>query len=578
MTFMARAGKPVTPGWVMVMAGRMVKVRGNSFKNDVPTSGWWSSFLSRHPQLSLRTPSIINAGRLAMSRRSTMDNFFSEAKVILTTLGILDDASRLYNIDESWTGSNDEQKKQKVVAVKGIRTPYQWQITTNEHVTLSMCISAEGAFLPTMVTFTKSIPRGNDFIDEGPPHCLYTASESGHIDRSLYFRYIRHLEPHLSSTRPVVIFQDNLMAHEDYDLVEFCVDKQIHLVNFPSKTSHILQPLDKIFGSLKNHIQKKAREASLFSQIGISRSKIPILLRFGINAMKQDVISGSFQKTGLCPLNGAAIGDEVLVGDSVLMLPVDRKTTSGQSLPSCTTTTDSHVSYTDVTSPRLNMQVYDDEGELKETSRKGSCAVQTSPVASLPCRSCLDSDVSLHPLITSQVVDLEFAEAFFGYNQNNTESGVSTLKKTRRDYSKGKWLTAESEMDRRRDERLRNQLDTQRKMNEKSLKEEQREQRKAQEDDKRRLKYEDRVMREAQIQTKKDRDLTIKQMKLDAKKSVLHSTSVRAKSAGKCHMCAGSCIVNDSIKCSLCCQLYHIICVAHPPLDLVLICPICKLM
>ena len=117
-----------------------------------------------------------------------------------------------------------------------------------------------------LILATKSIPRGNDFIDEGLPHYLHSASDYIHIDSSLYFQYIKHVEPHLSKTRPVVILQDNLMAHDDYDIVELCVDRKIHLVN------------DNIFGSLQNPIQNKAREAYLFSQIGISKSKIPILL------------------------------------------------------------------------------------------------------------------------------------------------------------------------------------------------------------------------------------------------------------------------------------------------------------
>ena len=47
-----------------------------------------------------------------------MDHFYSDTKVILATLGILDDAIRIYNVEQSWY--NDEQMKQNVVAVKGI--------------------------------------------------------------------------------------------------------------------------------------------------------------------------------------------------------------------------------------------------------------------------------------------------------------------------------------------------------------------------------------------------------------------------------------------------------------------------
>ena len=39
--------------------------------------------------------------------------------MVLESLGILNNATTIYNIDESWNGSNDEQKRQKVVAMKG---------------------------------------------------------------------------------------------------------------------------------------------------------------------------------------------------------------------------------------------------------------------------------------------------------------------------------------------------------------------------------------------------------------------------------------------------------------------------
>ena len=80
------------------------------------------------------------------------------------------------------------------------------------------------------------------------------------------------------------------MAHEINDLVQFCVNKQIHLMNFPSKTSHIIQPLDKLFGILKHNIQTRAREAALFVNGSIISMKTPILLRFAVEAMRSDAI------------------------------------------------------------------------------------------------------------------------------------------------------------------------------------------------------------------------------------------------------------------------------------------------
>ena len=99
-----------------------------------------------------------------------------------------------------------------------------------------------------MITFAKSIPQGDQFLKSGPDKALYNMTESGHIDSDLYIQYIQHIEPMLSPTRHVVLFQDNLYAHESVELVEFCIEKKIPLINFPSKITHIIQPMDKLFG------------------------------------------------------------------------------------------------------------------------------------------------------------------------------------------------------------------------------------------------------------------------------------------------------------------------------------------
>lgn len=204
--------------------------------------------MGRHPDLIESVPSLIDGGRKSMSRASVFDKFFGDMRPHLQELGVLDDPERIYNLDESWTGSKDEGKRQKVVVPKDLHKPYLLKFTTNDHITITQCACANGTLLPPMITFAKSIPQGDQFLKSGPDKALYNMTESGHIDSDLYLQYIRHIEPMLSPTRPVVLFQDNLYAHESVELVEFCIEKQIHLINFPSKITHIIQPMDKLFG------------------------------------------------------------------------------------------------------------------------------------------------------------------------------------------------------------------------------------------------------------------------------------------------------------------------------------------
>ena len=90
----------------------------------------------------------------------------------------------------------------------------------------------------------------------------------------------------------------------------------------------------------------------------------------------------------------------------------------------------------------LMLCVYDGDNEaINSQYRPSTSSVQTDPVVSLPCSSCL---------IKSQVVYLEFGSD--ESNKASTNTVVDGERKPKKgDYSKGKWWTAESEMERRRE-------------------------------------------------------------------------------------------------------------------------------
>ena len=86
------------------------------------------------------------------------------------------------------------------------------------------------------------------------------------LTQSFNLTYIKHIEKHLNQERPIVILQDNHSCHENGELIDFCISKGIYLNNFPPKTIHLLQPLDKLFGTFKHLLQEKRQEAQLVQQ------------------------------------------------------------------------------------------------------------------------------------------------------------------------------------------------------------------------------------------------------------------------------------------------------------------------
>ena len=146
-----------------------------------------------------------------------------------------DQPSRIYNIDESWFYPRDK-KNQKVVVNMYNKMPYKVFQGAHAHVTLTLCIRADGDWVAPMFTFKGSIPAKDELYLTGPKNAFYTQSEPGHIDSELYFEYLKHIEPLLNPQRPVVILQDNHSCHENSDLINFCLEKQVHLFTFPQKS------------------------------------------------------------------------------------------------------------------------------------------------------------------------------------------------------------------------------------------------------------------------------------------------------------------------------------------------------
>jgi hypothetical protein len=73
-----------------------------------PSDGWLAGFLSRNPQIALRTPSHIDGGRATMARKSTISKYFDLLSSPYLELQLDGAPHRIYNIDE--TGFNREPK------------------------------------------------------------------------------------------------------------------------------------------------------------------------------------------------------------------------------------------------------------------------------------------------------------------------------------------------------------------------------------------------------------------------------------------------------------------------------------
>ena len=138
-----------------------------------------------------------------------MDSFFGKVHSFLSEVGLLNAPNKLYNIDETWYSQNEDKRKKVLVPTEN-RMPYKAVPGKQDHITMAMCSSAEGRWLPPMFIYKGSLPTNDEFHSSGPDHAIYKSTESGHIDSITYLEYIQHLDKYLNQERLIAIFHYNL--------------------------------------------------------------------------------------------------------------------------------------------------------------------------------------------------------------------------------------------------------------------------------------------------------------------------------------------------------------------------------
>ncbi|CAH0730223.1 unnamed protein product, partial [Brenthis ino] len=151
---------------------------------------WLSSFLSRHDQISLRTPEVTSVARAKGFNRHEVRRFYENLEALTVKYDI--DASRLYNMDETGI-SRTTNKPPKVLSTKGkkqvgiIASAERGQLTT-----IIGCCNAAGSFLPPILIFArkKMQPR---LLDGAPPGTQGTCTPNGWTSGEVFFDWMHFL-------------------------------------------------------------------------------------------------------------------------------------------------------------------------------------------------------------------------------------------------------------------------------------------------------------------------------------------------------------------------------------------------
>ena len=290
----------------MVMEFMSAIQRKSQFKDGKPGKKWMRSFLLRHPEISLRSPEILEVNRSKQLSKEVLDRFFGEVLLpVMTKDNLLDDPKRLWNIDES--GFTGNPKAGKVLAKKGSKTISQLTPNSAKRMTsVLFCASAAGEYLPPLIVY-KGKYLQSTHCQGGPPGTLYSTTESGWMETSvfetwitdIFVKHTNHLE------RPLLLIYDGHNSHLTYNTVKTCMDNNIRLICLPPHTSHALQPLDVgVFGPLKKAWRHAVRRFYAESrQTAITNQTFPTVLNQTWSKIKPEWAVEGFSGAGIFPVD-----------------------------------------------------------------------------------------------------------------------------------------------------------------------------------------------------------------------------------------------------------------------------------
>lgn len=220
-------------------------------KKSAAGKDWFTAFMRRHPNLSIRTSGHISLNRAKSFCKKNVDAFFQN---LISVIGEFD-AKDIWNADE--TGFPTVPTKDlKVVAEKGAK--HVGKMSSQErgtNVTMVLAVNAVGDQIPPFLIFPRKIMRAH-YMNGATHGAVGVSNDSGWMTNEFFVEYMKHFIKHTNASKasPKLLLLDNHSTHITIEVIDLAIEHGITMVSFPPHTSHRLQPLDvSVFGPVKSY-------------------------------------------------------------------------------------------------------------------------------------------------------------------------------------------------------------------------------------------------------------------------------------------------------------------------------------
>lgn len=287
------------------------KILNSWSSNNCAGKDWFRGFMTRNPELSLRTPEATSLSRSTSFNKKNVTDFFENLKEVREKYQF--EAHNIYNCDE--TGCTTVQECPKVIASKHVRQV--GQVTSAERgslVTVCFAVNALGNVIPPFFIFPR-VKYNESFVADGPPGSQGDSYSSGWMTTKSFVKFMAHFVKYSNASlqNRVLLILDNHESHVNIEVVKYAKLNGVTLLTLPPHCSNKLQPLDvAIYSSFKARYNS-AMNNWMVSNPGrtVTIYNIPgFVSTIMSQAFSQSNILSGFRKTGIHPYNPDIFTDE----------------------------------------------------------------------------------------------------------------------------------------------------------------------------------------------------------------------------------------------------------------------------